>query len=440
MNLPARLPDGIDLRPMRGEDASELIAFTTRVFGIELGEPDTTAGVWAGDLLRGNHPTTRPEDGMVAVDRATGAIVACSFLISQIWQFAGIPIRAGRPELIASEPAYRGRGIVRALLDAIHARSATLGHYLQALTGIPVYYRQYGYEPGLLTPGERIGPVDAIAALPPGAGPVHLRAATAADLPLITRLARRAAERSFIATLWDEEHLRYELFVRDHASDYWHAVRIITSSAGDELGILAYRPHLDTGILGCLLCELLDETRWRQLTPPILHALHATGREIETASGAPFTHLSFDWTPDHPLLHAAPEVFPELAKPFAWYVRIPDEPALLHQLAPELERRLAASPFAGETGDLAITRYPRGLHLRFASGRITAIETTPALSHRQADICMPATAWQQLLLGSRSFAELERAFPFETRYRTDRARDLLDTLFPKLPSVIWPIA
>lgn len=434
------LPNGIALRPMHTSDADEMIAFTTRVFGIDLGEPDTTAGVWAGDLLRGDHPTTRPEDGTVAVDRATGRIVACSFLISQTWSFDGIPLRVGRPELIASDPDNRGRGVVRALLAAVHARSAAFGHQLQALSGLPVYYRQYGYEPGLLTPGERIGPAEAVAALPTGADPITLRAATPADLPLITRLYQRAADRSFIAARWTEENWRYELFARHHESDYWHELRVVTSAAGEPLGVLAYRPRLDDTTLICTICELVDDRDWPRLAPPILRALHATGTEIASATGESFTRLSFDWTPDHPLLLAAPDIFPDLGQPFAWYVRIPDEIALLRHLAPALERRLAASPFAGETGDIAITRYPRGLCLRFDRGHLTGLEALPNLSHRRADISLPGTACQQLLLGSRSFADLERAFPFETRARSDRARDLLDALFPKRPSVIWPIA
>src|SRR5687768_8052621 len=149
---------GLTLRSMRPADAGELSAFLTRVMDRN-GEPDPVAGAWARELLRGeqSHPTSRPDDGTVVVDDASGRIVSCCFLIRQTWTYAGIPFGVGRPELIATEPAFRGRGLVRAQLAEIHNRSGAFGHRMQAITGIPYFYRQFGYEPALITAGGRRG-------------------------------------------------------------------------------------------------------------------------------------------------------------------------------------------------------------------------------------------------------------------------------------------
>jgi predicted acetyltransferase len=62
------------------------------------------------------------------------------------WEYGGIPFGVGRPEIVASDPGYRERGLVRAVFELLHARSAALGHMAQGITGIPYYYRQFGYE------------------------------------------------------------------------------------------------------------------------------------------------------------------------------------------------------------------------------------------------------------------------------------------------------
>ena len=47
----------------------------------------------------------------------------CSRVISQTWSYRGIPFDVGRPELVATDPAYRRRGLVRRqfqVIDELH--------------------------------------------------------------------------------------------------------------------------------------------------------------------------------------------------------------------------------------------------------------------------------------------------------------------------------
>jgi hypothetical protein len=101
--------------------------------------------------MRGDHPTTSASDFTVVVDEnADGKIASTMNLISQTWVYdgpsGGIPFALGRPELVATDEAYRRRGLVRMQFEAIHAKSAARGEMVQAITGIPWYYRQFGYE------------------------------------------------------------------------------------------------------------------------------------------------------------------------------------------------------------------------------------------------------------------------------------------------------
>ncbi len=72
-------------------------------------------------------------------------IVSATNLLAQVWDYEGIAFGVGRPEIVATEPDYRNRGLVRAIFELIHARSAAQGQLAQAITASPYYYRQFGY-------------------------------------------------------------------------------------------------------------------------------------------------------------------------------------------------------------------------------------------------------------------------------------------------------
>src|SRR5207248_10437926 len=48
--------------------------------------------------------------------------------------------------ILATAPGYRNRGLIRAVLAMVHARGDGEGRPLSAITGIPYFYRQFGYE------------------------------------------------------------------------------------------------------------------------------------------------------------------------------------------------------------------------------------------------------------------------------------------------------
>ena len=87
----------------------------------------------------------------------TGQIVSALCLIPQTWTYDRIVFGVGRPELVATDPRYRRRGLVRAQMDVVHEWSRERGHLVQAITGIPWYYRQFGYEMALALAGGRAG-------------------------------------------------------------------------------------------------------------------------------------------------------------------------------------------------------------------------------------------------------------------------------------------
>ena len=68
----------------------------------------STLAEWTRDLFETPHPTFRVErDVTVVEDTASGRIVSALFLIPQVWSYAGVSVKAGQPELIATHPDYR---------------------------------------------------------------------------------------------------------------------------------------------------------------------------------------------------------------------------------------------------------------------------------------------------------------------------------------------
>jgi len=121
----------------------------------------------------------------------------------------------------------------------------------------------------------------------------------------------------------------------------------------------------------------------------------------------------------------------------AWYLRAPDLPAFLRRIAPVLERRLAASPFARHTTDLRLSFYRCGVRLSFAAGRLAAEPWRP--SHpEEVDAAFPDLTFLKLLFGYRALDELEYMFADCWAGRPE-TRALLQALFPRLPSLVWPL-
>src|SRR5512140_3449747 len=137
---------GLILRRSSPQDAEALAAFCADIHSDDPTTPDRLIGAWTRDLLTHPHPRFHPDDFTVVEEAATGRIVSTLNLIPQTWTFDGIPFEVGRPELVGTAPEYRNRGLVRLQFEEIHRWSEARGDLLQGITGIPYYYRLFGYE------------------------------------------------------------------------------------------------------------------------------------------------------------------------------------------------------------------------------------------------------------------------------------------------------
>jgi hypothetical protein len=443
------LGGGLVLRTATPADVDALVTFNAAVHGGGPRAPDPGIAGWTRDLLTRLHPTFRPEDFTLVEDTRTGAIVSSLNLIGQMWAYAGIPFGVGRVELVGTHPDYRRRGLVRQQFDVIHAWSAARGHLAQAITGIPWYYRQFGYEYALALDGGRTGYLAHLPSARSDKEPMAVRPATPADIPFIIALEARARGRYLVTCVRDEALWRYELEGRSAASGGHAAVCILEWPDGRPAGFLVYLTALRAGNLVVRAFEVAAGVPWEAAALVVLRHLRAAGEESARRSGAGrFQSVSFMFETDHPVYRAIGSRLPRVIDPYAWYVRVPDLPAFLRRVAPALEARLAASEVAGYTGDLRLNFYRDGLRLAFTEGRLMAVEPWaqadlqwdgPGGLAEQATASFPERTFLQLLFGHRSLDELRHAFP-DCRVRDAAAEVLLNVLFPKQPSFVWPVS
>ena len=369
------------------------------------------------------------------------------------WSYAGIPFGMTQPEMVATDPAYRKRGLVRALFEMIHARSAAEGHLLQGITGIPYFYRQFGYDYALDLDGSR---TTYFSLIPTRKGaepePCSLRLATSQDVEQIVALYTQRRRASLVwheapasrwlsvITAWDDPAVREQDVRRVGINGrYWMILNVdqavcgyawvATRRAGRALTVreLAFVPGVDLP----------------RLVPALLRRLRDQGQQTPAfkPDAPPCSEISFQLGRTHPvydLLGVA--LAPLVEPPYAWYVRIPDLLAFLRHIAPALEARLAHSVLAGYTGRPKIDLYREGLQLHMARGALIGIESWRPGIYEDDDekmLSCPPLTFLQVLLGYRSLDELCAIFP--DVWVKDEYRLLANTLFPRQASHVEPL-
>lgn len=436
------LGDGLILRRSTPADAESLAEFNSIIhsdFGPET--PDERIGAWVRDLLTSPHPTFDPGDFTIVEDTRSGKIVSSLNLISQTWSYAGIPFAVGRPEVVGTHPDYRKRGLVRLQFEQVHDWSFLRGQVVQAITGIPNYYRQFGYEMALDLGGGHVGFEPQLPRLKDSEQETYrIRPAVENDIPFLVQVNTYAGQRSLVTCPFDESIWRYELLGVSLKNVNRSEIRIIETLSGEPVGYLTHPWfNWDNGLV-MTSYELQAGVAWMAVTPTVARYLWKTSQEYAEISGKPVSSYGFWLGLSHPSYEVFRERLPRIRDPYAFYLRVPDLVGFLRLLAPALEKRLAASELVvGHTGKLRLNFYRSGLELNIDHGRMAGIESFIPTSSQDGDAAFPDLTFLQLLFGYRSFDELQLSFA-DCWDRSEDARVLINVLFPKQSSQVHPIA
>jgi len=420
---------GLILRRSTPEDADALADFNAAMHGDD--EQDAArVAAWTRDLLTRPHPTFSPNDFTIIEETASGRIVSSLNLIPQTWTYEGIPFGVGRSELVGTLPEFRKRGLVRIQYEEIHRSCAERELAVQAITGIPYFYRKFGYEMALDLSGGYYGHETQVPKLKEDeTDPYRLRPATLADIPFLTEIYEQTQKRYPVICHRTPEIWRYELEGRSekHVNRLEH--RMIEDSNGEPVGFILHHHFLVMGGAFALAYELKAGYSWLAVTPSVVRYLWKTGQEYAKRDEKTSTSFGFLLGPQHPVYEALGTRLPSYDRPYAWYIRVPDIPGFIRHIGPALERRLAESIAVRHTGKIRINRYSNILTLNFEHGKLTGVEEEPRKADDFGDLALPELTILQIIFGRISFMELHDIVP-DVYYDKEDAAILLNILFP----------
>ncbi|MBA3824640.1 MAG: GNAT family N-acetyltransferase [Ktedonobacterales bacterium] len=432
---PHELGDGLRLRTATPADIEALVAFNGAVHTYTSdGAPSPRIMARVREWLDGTHPHIGPADFLLVEDAITGQIVSSVAVLRQQWAYAGMPFTVAQTEFVGTLHAYHRQGLVRYQMDVVHAASAAAGDLVQAINGIPWYYRQFGYALTLPMGGGRAMSASAVPTLPAGATePFTIRPATPDDLPFIMAVEQDAQRRSLFAVQRTPAYWQHEVFTLGELNIFRRHWHVIQAPNGTLVGYLAHGQHPTSPRRWLTTLEVAEGTSWLAVVPSALRHLR------ELVGTVPAETLGIAGGREHPAYAVFPTRFALLDPPGAWYIRIPDEVAFLRQIAPILTGRLAASLAVGYTGEVRLNRYRSGILLRFAAGQLAEIAPWAAADARAltvASAAFPDDSFTHLLCGTRSLADLEAQYS-DCEVATDEVRALLTILFPQRTSAVW---
>lgn len=435
--MPIGMGDNLVLRFATRKDTDELVDFNARL------HEDSAAGLAVRDLTSGKHPTTQAGDFTVVEDTKTRKIVSSMCLISQTWSYGGTPFKLGRPEFVATELDYRRRGLVRKQFDVIHAVSAQRRELMLGITGIPWYYRLFGYEMALDLEANRILDGTHIPTRKKGLPETcRLRIRSTDDNAFIRELYQHSADRHIFACPRSASTWEYEFNGRSEGSGARFEWTIIEDLVGTRLGYVGSFPKLwdfsDNVCFWVSQLELKPGIGYLHLMPSLLRALWAKARKTPVAQdnkNRKAKGIIFTLGRDHQAYIAMPKNLLRNEDSYAWYIRIPDIIAFLRHIRPALEKHLVGTVAEAYTGELNLNFYRSGMYMKFEAGRISDISGWSPDSVEDGDAQFPDMIFWQLLCGRCRTNELTSRFADCSA--TDSAAVLLDILFPPFTGEVW---
>jgi predicted acetyltransferase len=410
------LGDGLVLRSLKtAADANRYATLNENVVG---------EGAIARRLIE-RHPAMAPRHFIFVEDKVQGDVVSTSCLIPWRWRLDGLELRVAMLEMVATDPRYRRRGLVRAQVERFHALAEAEGFDLTVIQGIPYYYRQFGYTYALdHYPCDRLASHQIPRQDEDGAHPIRFRQAVPDDAARLTELYRAAMEPIQMVVERDEAYWRY-LIQRSQVPIY-----VWAETAGSC--------PLD----GYLMAQIADDGRRAIVAES--HVRHADDAlsALQTLAagddGTPRDEVSIGGHDGSLLLRVARALGSHPRPRYQWLIRVPDIAAFLTCLRPVLTRRLAAGGYATRSGTLRLNLYREAFDLQIHDGRLVDVARLGfvdySLTADGGDLCIPRDAFVRLALGYRDLDQLRDAWP-DIRIRHGR-RYLFDALFPPISALL----
>lgn len=394
-------------------DIDRLATFNAHIHGPEVFEMTRS-------LIR-SHPFARPDYWLYVEDEATGQIVSSLALIPWHLNYGSVVLKSGEMGIVGTLESYRGRGLIRAL-DRRFKELLREGDFdLSHIQGIPYFYRQFGYEYAL--PLEPMWHIE-LSSIPDtdDASPFKFRPANTADIPALVQLYEKAFCDLDISTRRDEAIWRCMF---GHPRESAIAGETWMMLDADERPV-GYGRIQSMGFGAGLIVSETSPLNHAQAIAFLRHV-----KALATERGKP--NVRFNLPDNHVLVEVARAWGAHNPGTYAWQIHLVDVARLLRKLAPVLDSRIAASPFAGLTQTLCINLYRTACDLRFEDGKL--LDVTDIGFREDGEIRIPPNLLAPLLLGYRSRDQLRESYPDFSVW--GQSALLMDVLFPRMNSFLY---
>jgi predicted N-acetyltransferase YhbS len=323
-------------------------------------------------------------------------------------------LEAGQLAAVYVRPAQRQQGIFEALIGDCLGALLEHGLPLAFLRGRAEEYTPFGFAPYRFAATVELGAESRSGDQLPGA----LRPAVSDDLDDIAALYAASYRNLPLAEVRVAPDWRWWL-------GQGHAALVLEDSRGRVVAYASGDPPASTDRLCIAEASAADAGVARGLVAALL--AHARSQGLD--------RLSLALPPAQPVAQAA-LLMGGVARLAATLVDgeqhgeaalagVVDLPGMLEALAPEFERRLAGSRYAGWSGNLRVEIETERVTLALAAGRAMVIDGSRPADVRLRRVALPALA--QLCLGYRAAADLRATGGLDC---DDSTLGLLDALFP----------
>lgn len=406
------LDNGCIIHTLRGPaDVDAVATFAARIFGDEVG------GMMENLLT--HYPGMEPADQFF-VTNSDGNVVSILCLIEWTWRYGEVNLPVGEMGVVATDPAYRRQGLIRAQVEHFKARLAERGCLLSCIQGIPYYYRQFGYEYTLpLEGGWRI---ELRHISDPPAHAYRIRRATLEDVAQLAHLHEEATRGLTPHPVRSTERWEYLLRTTALGDSGAHQTWVLT--ADDTVVAYVRLPEYHFG-------DELTVDDASRFTLDAAQVMLAHLRDRAGAADQPAIRLNLPATSD--LVQVARTVDAHDLGTYAWQIHLPDVVKLLDAIRPTLTARLVDSVLHRHTGRLRVGFYRSGAQIEFDRGKVVAVDRLG--QEEDVDCSLPPMALAPLILGQRTVEELRAAYPDVSVGGVPRL--LLNTLFPRTPAFIF---
>jgi predicted acetyltransferase len=355
----------------------------------------------------------------IYVVRDKGEMVSTLNLIPVTWMIGGTKLKVAEMGFVGTLPEYRGKGLIRKLVEEYHKDVEAHGYDLAVIEGIPYFYRQFGYEYAVPLLEETRLRLDKI---PDYKSAIGVRQFVDEDVPTAIGLLEKTQEKYFVHSIRDEATWKAQQRT-SIASDPEPFQALIVEEKGRPIAYFRIREVVKEKEL--LLTEISEVDQCAVQAVLAFLKDYGLGHGLETLSvnvsyEEPFTEqvLALGGTKRFPV--------------YAWQLRFTDYVKMFEKMKPLLESRLARSMYCRLTEKLNFNFRNFTIEVTCKDGKIMGIHRLE--SGPWSPIGLNPTVFVQLLTGYRSREEIEMTFP-DVRIAVSH-RNLIDVLFPKLPSYI----